>query len=54
MSVNIRVGAKFEAVKSELETMTEMKIDDIKDDHMKNIDSHDMNISAITSNNSSP
>ena len=53
MSVNIRVGAKFEAVKSELETMTEMKIDDIKDDHIY-IDSHDMKISAITSNSSSP
>ena len=50
MSVSNRIGIKIEAEKLELEAIIEMKTDNIKSDHMKNIDSLDMKISAITSN----
>ena len=49
MSVNNRVGVKTKAEKFEPETTIENKIDEIKADHMKNIDFVDMKISAITS-----
>ena len=48
-SVNNRVGRKIEATKLEIETMIEMKLDEIKAYHMKNIDFLDMKILDITS-----
>ena len=46
-----RVGDKIEASKFELETKIESKIDEIKSDHVRNIESLDMKISDIASNN---
>ena len=51
MSNNIIFGGEIEASKLELETTIEKKIDNIKSDHMKNINSLDMKISDITSIN---
>ena len=50
MSVNNRVSVKIEASKLEFETIIQNKVDEIKYNNMKNIDSLDMKISAITSN----
>ena len=50
MSVNNRFGRKVETENLELEIMIEMKIDNIESDHMKNIDSLEIKIAAITSN----
>ena len=51
ITVNNRVGFKIEPAKFEPETRIENKIDEIKYDHLKNIDSLDMNVSGIKSNN---
>ena len=48
MSVNNRVVRKVEAEKWEIEETFEIKLDKIKPDHMKTIDSFDIEISAIT------
>ena len=53
MSVNNIVVGKKEAARSEIETSIGKEIDEIKDDHMKNIKSLDMRISTITSINNS-
>ena len=50
MSANNIVRVKIEAAKLEIETTIENKIDGIKADYMKKIDSLDIKISAITSN----
>ena len=50
MSANNIVRVKIEAAKLEIETTIEDKIDGIKADYMKKIDSLDIKISAITSN----
>ena len=50
MSVSNRIGIKIEAYTFYLEAIIEMKLDEIKSDHVKIIDSLDMKISAITSN----
>ena len=47
ISVNDRVGRKFESSKLELETTIEKKKDDIKTNYMENIESLDMKMSAI-------
>ena len=49
MGVKNRFGVKIEADKFEPETTIEMKLDEIKYDHIKNIDYLDMKISSITS-----
>ena len=47
MSVRNRVGSKIEAVKLKIEETIEMKLDDLKADHMKTIDSLDTKPSDI-------
>ena len=53
MSVNNRIGIKIEAAKLDPETTIKSKIYEITSDHMNNIDSLDMKIAAIKSNNKS-
>ena len=48
MSVSNRVGIKIEASKLDLEATIEMILYDIKDDHVKTINTLNMKISAIT------
>ena len=50
ISASNRFGGKIEESKLEIETTIEMKLDDIKDNNMKKIDSHDAETSDITSN----
>ena len=50
MSVNNIFGRNIEAEQLELEETFEIKLDEVKDDHMKTINSFDMKISAITPN----
>ena len=48
MIVNNIFGRKIETPKLELVTTIEMKLDDIKDKQMKNIDSLEIKVSDIT------
>ena len=50
MSASTRVGSNIEESKYEIEATFEMKLDELKYDHMKTIDSLDIKISAITLN----
>ena len=48
MSVSNIVGGNFESSKLELEATTEMKLDELKSDHIKAINYFDIKISSIT------